>query len=187
MPYSLAVMRRALPVMLLPCLLGLAACGGSDQPKPQRPVVLQMTGPGDGVIVRSSGVELRGRVTPGALVTVEGEPVAVSAGSFAARVPLDAGGNVIDVMASVHGMSPAMTAVRVVRELTVRVPDISGDSPGDAKDRLAAAGLRVSVHEAGGLIDELLPVDRVVCGTDPGAGSIVDSGSTISVTVSKVC
>ena len=180
-------MRRALPLLLIPVLAGLSACGGSEDPKPMRPVVLRMTGPSDGVVVRSSGVELRGTVTPGAVVTVEGEPAAVSAGTFAARVPLDAGGNVIDVMASADGFAPSMTAVRIVRQLTVRVPDVGGDSPSDAKDRLAAAGLRVTVDEAGGLIDDLLPVDRVVCGTKPGAGSVVDSGSTIDVTVSKVC
>ncbi len=152
-----------------------------------RPVALRMTGPSDGVVVRSSGIELRGRVTPGAAVIVDGEPASVSAGSFAARVPLDAGGNVIDVMASVHGMAPSMTAVRIVRQLTVRVPDVGGDSPADANDSLAAAGLHVRMHESGGLIDDLLPVDRVVCATSPDAGSIVDSGATIDVSVAKVC
>jgi beta-lactam-binding protein with PASTA domain len=100
---------------------------------------------------------------------------------------LNAGGNVIDVMASADGRAPVMTAVRVVRQLTVRVPDVTGDSPGNAKERLAAAGLRVSVQEGGGLIDQLLPVDRIVCGMQPDAASTVDSGSTVTISVAKVC
>jgi Glucodextranase, domain B/PASTA domain len=173
-------------VLALPVLL-LAACGGSGDDAAKRPVLLRLTGPGDGKIVRAEGVDVAGSVTPGAVVTVRGERVAVTGGAFTARVPLDAGGNVIDVMASADGMAPAMTAVRVVRQLTVRVPDLAGDSPDNAKERLAAAGLRVDVHEAGGLIDELLPVDRVVCGSEPDAGSTVDSGSTVSISVAKVC
>jgi hypothetical protein len=178
---SLAAVLLALPVLCL------AACGGSGGDAAKRPVLLRMTGPGDGKIVRAEGIELTGTVTPKAVVTVRGERVAVTGGVFSARVPLDAGGNVIDVMASADGMTPAMTAVRVVRQLTVRVPDLGGDSPGNAKERLASAGLRVNVQEAGGLIDQLLPVDRAVCGTEPGAGSTVDSGSTVTIRVAKVC
>jgi Glucodextranase, domain B/PASTA domain len=177
----LAATLLALPVLLL------AACGGSGDDAAKRPVLLRMTGPGDGRIVRSEGVEVTGTVTPNAVVTVRGERVSVTGSTFSARVPLDAGGNVIDVMASADGMTPSMTAVRVVRQLTVRVPDVTGDSPGNAKKRLNSAGLRVNVNEAGGLIDELLPVDRVVCGSEPDAGSTVDSGSTVTIAVAKVC
>jgi hypothetical protein len=179
-------MRPLAALLALPVLL-LAACGGSGDDAAKRPVLLRLTGPGDGRIVRSEGVRVTGTVTPSAVVTVRGERVPVTGGAFSARVPIDAGGNVIDVMASADGLAPAMTAVRVVRQLTVRVPDVGGDSPGDAKERLAAAGLRVNVQEAGGLIDELLPVDRVVCGSEPDEGSTVDSGSTVTITVSKVC
>lgn len=167
--------------------LGLAGCGGSADDDPARPVFLKMTGPDDGAVIRADDVELTGRVTPGALVTVAGEPVAVRGGGFSARVALDAGGNVIDVMASRQGMRPSMTAVRVVRRLVVRVPDVVGDSPGDARERLAAAGLQVNVQEGGGLIDELLPVDRVVCDVEPDPGGTVDSGATVTLIVAKVC
>jgi hypothetical protein len=178
--------RLAVPFALLLTLL-LAACGGSGEDAPRKPVFLKLTGPADGAIVRENEIELKGLATRGADVTVAGKRAAVTGGVFSATVPLDAGGNVIDVMASADGRAPVMTALRVVRQLTVRIPDVGGDSPSDARDRLAASGLRVTVHEAGGLIDELLPVDRIVCGTDPGAGSTVDSGSTVDMTVSKVC
>ena len=135
----LAAALLALPVLLL------AACGGSGDDAPKRPVLLRMTGPGDGRIVRAGGVDVSGTVTPNAVVTVLGERVPVTAGAFSTRVPLDAGGNVIDVMASADGMAAAMTAVRVVRQLTVRVPDVAGDSPGNAKERLASALAMTSI------------------------------------------
>ena len=180
-------MRPLAAALVTLTVLLLAACGGSGDDAAKRPVLLRMTGPGDGRIVRAEGVEVTGTVTPKAVVTVRGERVGVTAGAFSARVPLHAGGNVIDVMASADGMAPAMTAVRVVRQLTVRVPDVAGDSPGNAKERLASAGLRVNVQEAGGLIDQLLPVDRVVCSSEPDAGSTVDSWSKVTIAVSKVC
>lgn len=180
-------MRRAAVALLALPLLALTACGGSGDQAAKRPVLLRVIGPRDGTVIRADGIELTGVVTPGAVVTVRGQTVAAAGGRFSARVPLDAGGNVIDVMASGDGLAPAMTAVRVVRRLTVRVPDVTGDSPGNAKERLAAAGLSVHVQEAGGLIDQLLPVDRVVCGVAPDAGSMVDSGATVTIAVAKVC
>jgi PASTA domain/Glucodextranase, domain B len=181
-------MRPAVLAFLALSALLLAACGGSDEDEPKTPVRVVMTGPGDGAVVRDDEIELTGSVTPaGAVVTIAGEPVEVSAGGFSTRVPLDPGGNVVDVMASADGMAPAMTAVRVVRRLTVRVPDLGGESPDGARERLAAAGLRADVVTAGGLIEDFLPGDRAVCGTEPDAGSTVDSGSTVEVTVAKVC
>jgi hypothetical protein len=166
--------------------VALVGCGGSND-GPAKPVFLRVTDPADGTVIRADAIELTGRVTPGALVTVAGQPVAERGGDFTARVDIEAGGNVIDVLASRDGMRPSMTAVRVVRRLQVRVPDVVGDSPGDARERLAAAGLEVEVHEGGGLIDELLPVDRIVCDVDPDPGSEVDSGVTVTLTVAKVC
>lgn len=183
-------MRAPLACVLAPLGLGLAlaACGDSGGDRPPPPVRVTMTGPGDGAIVRAGEVDLRGRVAPaGAAVRVDGEPVAVSGGRFEARVPLDAGGNVIDVMATADERSPTMTALRVVRRLTVRVPDVRGDSPDGAVERLAGAGLRPRLRDVGGLIEELLPLGYEVCGTDPGDGSTVDSGSTVDVLVAKVC
>ncbi|HVE67705.1 MAG TPA: PASTA domain-containing protein [Solirubrobacteraceae bacterium] len=181
-------MRAALACVLAPVALALAACGDAAGDRPPAPVRVVMTGPGDGAIVRAGAVDLRGTVAPaGASVRVDGEPVVVSAGRFEARVPLDAGGNVIDVRATAQDRSPAMTALRVVRRLTVRIPDVRGDSPDGAVERLAAAGLRPRLRDVGGLIEELLPVGYEVCGTDPGEGSTVDSGAAVSVLVAKVC
>jgi hypothetical protein len=181
-------MRPLAPALLAACALALPACGGSDADSSAQPVRLTMTGPADGSVVRAGEVELTGRVIPaGAAVTVRGEGVAVHGGRFSARVPLDAGGNVIDVMATARELAPAMTAVRVERRLTIRVPDVVGDSPNDAQARLAAAGLVVRTDDVGGVLDDLLPASRGVCETDPGAGSTVDRGSTVKVSVAKVC
>ena len=69
-----------------------------------------MTGPGDGSVVRDDESELTGSVTPaGAVVSVQGEPVDVSAGASPRASTLDPGGNVVDVMASADRMAPAMT------------------------------------------------------------------------------
>jgi hypothetical protein len=172
----------------LACVLGLAACGGGPSDRPPPPVRVTLTGPGDGAVVRDGAVDLSGRVVPAvASVRVGGQPVAVHAGRFQARVALDAGGNVIDVMATARERTPAMTALRVVRRLTVRIPDLRGDSPDGAVERLAAAGLRARLKDVGGIVDEVLPIGRRVCGTEPGSETTVDSGSTVRVLVAKVC
>src|SRR3954468_12229270 len=97
--------RLAVPFALL-FTLSLAACGGSGDDAPRKPVFLKMTGPADGVIVRENEVELKGLATRGAVVTVAGSRVSVTGGAFSTSVPLDAGGNVIDVMASADGRAP---------------------------------------------------------------------------------
>jgi hypothetical protein len=102
-------------------------------------------------------------------------------------VALDAGGNVIDVMATAPQRSPALTAVRVIRQLTIRMPDVRGTSPEAALARLSAVGLRPRLRDVGNLIDQLLPTARDVCGTEPGAGATVDHGASVDVLVAKLC
>lgn len=170
------------------CPLALAACGGSSSPATKPPVRLSVDAPGDGAVVRAGTVEISGRVSPaGASVTVLGRSATITGGTFSASVPLEAGDNVIDVMATGPSSRPAMTAVRILREITVRVPDVTGDSPSDARSRLEQVGLRADVRESGGLLEDLLPTDPSVCEVKPAPGTRVDRGSTVRLRASKVC
>jgi beta-lactam-binding protein with PASTA domain len=69
----------------------------------------------------------------------------------------------------------------------VELPDLIGASRDDAIDRLDALGLRAEVDEQGGLLDELLGGDWIVCASDPPPGSEVPRGASIHLTVSKGC
>ena len=80
-----------------------------------------------------------------------------------------------------------MIAIRVRRQVSVRVPDLVGFTPSDAKDALAGKGLEADVQESSGLFDFLLPEDARVCETDPQAGAEVDPGTTVSVFAAKRC
>ena len=61
----------------------------------------------------------------------------------------------------------------------VEVPDVTGLSRGSAEDTLTAEGLKVSVREE----PSDKPEDEVVS-QDPAAGTEVDAGSRITITVS---
>jgi hypothetical protein len=185
---------RALPVLVLACLAFTAAgCGGNgEEPRvqtPPPPVDLDVTAPDDLATVRTGAVEVRGSVSPaGAVVTVLGRPAAVSGGgSFSARVALDPGDNVIDVMATARGRGPAMTAFRVTREVPVEVPDLDGLEVPAVEQRLGAAALGVDVERGGGLLEELLPGEPAVCEQDPEPGAKVRRGTTVHVVVAKSC
>jgi beta-lactam-binding protein with PASTA domain len=80
-----------------------------------------------------------------------------------------------------------MAAVRVRRQVTVAVPELTGFTPSDAKDTLAGLGLEADVQEAGGLIELLLPEDARVCETDPAPGTDVAPGTTVKVSAAKRC
>src|SRR3977135_2287241 len=138
MPYSAAVMRR-LGLLLTPaCPRALpparAACGHASPTASKPPVRLSVDAPGDGAVVRDGTVEISGRVSPaGASVTVLGRSATTAGGSFSASVPLQAGDNVVDVMATAPSARPALTAVRILREITIRGPGVTGESPGGAR------------------------------------------------------
>ena len=88
-------------------------------------------------------------------------------------------------MASADEMAPAMTAVRVVRRLTVRAGPRRGIA-GRARERLAAPDCAPMWSR--GRPDRRHPPRRQVGVRDRGpAGSTVDSGTTVEVTVAKVC
>jgi hypothetical protein len=177
-------------VLVTACLFA-AGCGGDDDPPPQRalaPVVLEVTEPNDETVVRTESVRVAGTVSPaGATVRVNGRAAESEGSQFTAEVPLDPGANVVDVIASARGRAPALTAVRVTRELPVEVPDLAGLAVEEAESRLADAGLRAKVEDDGGFFDELLPGDPAVCEQDPEAGSEVRRGTVVRLSIAKQC
>ena len=170
---------------------GLAGCGGDEEPRAARasvPVKLDVNAPADLTVVRAEVVEVRGTVSPdGASVQVLGKAAHVSGGSFSTDVPLAAGTNVIDVMSTAQGREPAMTAVRVTREVPVEVPDFGRMDVDEARQRAGDAGLKLAVEERGGLLEDILPGELGVCDQEPAAGSDVRRGTTVRVLVAKSC
>jgi serine/threonine-protein kinase len=145
--------------------------------------------PSDSARVVGDTVELSGTVTPAdARVLVDGrEASGDGAGGFTATVALDPGANVVDVVAGAPRRRPAMLALRVVRELPVTIPDLSGRPPDEAERRLRDLGLEVKVRRRAGLLEDLIPGGTGVCGSDPKPGRSVEPGSTVELTVSKTC
>jgi glucodextranase-like protein/PASTA domain-containing protein len=168
-------------------VVALAGCGDSKKPAP--PVRLTVDAPTDMALLHDDSVEVHGVVSPAsARVVVEGKDVHVSSGTFSTRVDLLPGTNLIDVEAGAKGGArPAMIALRVRRQVTVSVPDLTGVTPSDARDTLAGLGLKADVKESTGLLDFLLPEDARVCQTDPAAGTDVDPGTTVTVFAAKRC
>ncbi len=179
------------PLLLPAAALGaaaLASCGGDDASPAPPPVRLAVTAPRDQAVVPARRIELRGTVRPsGASVTVGGKRAAVSGGTFRASVALAPGTNVIDVLARAGAARPALTAIRVRRDVSVRIPDVTGLPVESARRRLIALGLNVDVQEDGGILDRLLPGDPRVCDTEPRADGRVDSGSTVRLLVARRC
>jgi hypothetical protein len=169
---------------------GLAGCSrGAEQPAkvPER-VRLNVTAPRDGAVVRDESVLVSGTVRPpGAVMVIDGREIDTSRGTFSTEVPLDVGGNVIDVLASAGRRRPGVVALRVTRQIAVRVPSLAGVSADEARDRLAALGLRPEITDRGTLLEDLLPIDAVVCNVDPAVGTEVQGGATIRVEVRKLC
>ena len=177
-------------LFILVCLAA-AGCGGDDNERAQRPLTpvrLAVNEPNDLAVVQADSVDVQGTVEPaGAQVRVMGERADVSGGTFRAKVALDPGPNVIDVIATARGRGTAMTAFRVTRELPVEVPDLVGLQEQEVDDKLSEAGLRAQVEVRGGLIEELLPGEPAVCEQDPEAGTEVRRGTTVRVELSKSC
>jgi hypothetical protein len=183
---------RARTLVALACLAAAAAgCGGDDNERAQRalvPVELDVSSPADMAVVQSETVEVRGRVEPaGANVRVLGEPADVSGETWSSQVPLNPGANVIDVIATARGRGSAMTAFRVTREMPVEIPDLDGLEVPEVEKQLSDAGLRLTVDERGGLLEDLLPGEPVVCEQDPEPGTEVRRGTTVRVEVSRGC
>lgn len=180
-------MRRPPALVLLVALA--AGCGGGDRAAaPVRAVQLDVLSPADAATVEDGDVVVRGRVRPSASsVRVLGREVEVAGGTFSAPVDLEEGANLVDVAASAPGRRPASTAVRIVREVPVEVPELDGAEPQEAREALEGLGLQPRLARGGGLLDSLLPGEIGVCSTDPEAGSRVRPGTPVAVEVAKVC
>ena len=164
----------------------VCGCGGDDGGEPRAaraalPVALDVSAPTDEATVRAEVIDVRGSVDP------PGAPAHGRGGGFAAAGPRQPGANVIDVIAPGRGREPAMTALRVVREMPVEVPDLEDAEITEAQERVADVGLELEVHESGGLFDELFGGELAVCSQDPEAGELVRRGTTIVVSVARSC
>jgi hypothetical protein len=183
------------PSLVCAALAAVAAlaggCGGDASPRATRgaaPVRITLSSPGDLASTRSDTLTVSGSVSPAdASVRVLGRPADVVAGAFSARVPLRPGANVIDLAATAPVHGPALTAVRVTREMPIRVPDLEHLTPDDAAAKLAALGLRLRTRDDGGLFEGILPGTPGVCAQRPAAGTEVRAGARVLVLVAKRC
>ena len=171
---------------------GLAGCGADDPARDRAaelaPVRLHITAPADAATVRGGNVDVRGRVRPAvAEVTVLGRPALVTQGRFSAVVPLEPGVNVLDVIATAPRRRPALTALRVTRDVLVTVPQLSGVQEDELERVLEPLGLRADVQRGGGILDALRPGEAAVCEQEPRAGARVRRGRTVLVVVAKRC
>ena len=138
-----------------------------------------MTVPQDGATVRAETVAVEGTVQPaGARVQVLGKDVGVEGGRWHAEVPLEPGANLVDVAASADGRRPAFASLRIVLEVRVTVPDVTGDDADSAQDQLEGLGLKVvdggrrrlprpaAPGRSRRLLDQPEPGTQVLPGTD---------------------
>ena len=176
-------------LLVLGLCLAFAGCGADDPPKlPTEHVRLQVTAPADRASVRRGTIDVQGRVSPKrTAVTVLGRPALVTDGRFTVVVPLEPGMNVIDVSATAPRRLPALTAVRVIRDVLVTVPELAGVLEEELDGRLEPLGLRADVQRGGGLFDVLRSAERRVCEQDPQAGARVRRGRVIDVIVARKC
>jgi hypothetical protein len=102
-------------VLVAALSFGTAGCGGSS--KAASNVALQVAAPQDGGSVNADRVTVRGTVTPAnATVQILGKPAQVGNGVFVGSVPLHAGSNTIDIVASAAGSTPSTTTITVTRK-----------------------------------------------------------------------
>ena len=157
--------------LLLAAGLALSACGETPRPTTEPRVKLKLNLPDDGRSIRDDAVLVRGTVTPAdATVQIAGHTASVDGGQFSLTVSLDPGGNVIDVAATAPGRRPATDAVRIIRDMRVEVPALSGQSYTDAVDALKRLGLTASEDRGGTWLDKVLGTQFRVCATQPAAG-----------------
>jgi Glucodextranase, domain B/PASTA domain len=180
---------RPLALLLTTGLL-LAGCGGSE---PQRTgatprVSLRLVTPDDGGMQREDRVQVRGTVSPAdATVKVAGEDADVQGGEFTAEVPLEPGGNVIDISASSPGRRPATDAVRITRDMRVPVPRLVGLELDQAIETLGQAGLKHEERPSGSWLDRVIPGTMYVCAVEPDEETPVERQSTVVLITQREC
>lgn len=170
--------------------LSIAGCGtDADAPGTGAGPALKLTAPVAGQVVRGSTVAVRG-ITPEGYseIRVAGEKAVLRKGLFEARVPLEAGENVIDVVAVGAGKEPATTNVSVVQVPRDRalVPDVIDERLDEAQVHLTDAGFGYDTVGGGvaGIVNE---TNWTVCDTTPDVGSAVPPGATVTLVVRRVC
>lgn len=166
----------------------LCACGRTARP-PAPPVKLTLSAPADGSRIESSTATVSGVVTPRtARVLILGQTVTPDGGGdFSATVALVPGTNLIDVIASTPHARPAMTALRVIRYVLIKVPDVTGESPSNAAAAIRGAGLKPQLNGDSNPFSFLLPLPQQVCSQSPSGGAQVDPNHTVILQVGKVC
>ncbi len=167
----------------------IGGCGQATKPMPVAPVRLSQLAPSDGMRVSSDAVTISGTVSPQhASVSVMGRQVTTSAdGHFSAKAKLQVGTNLIDVIASNGRARPAMTALRVFRYVLISVPDVEGRSPKAAADAIKAVGLTPKVQGSSDPFNFLIPVSSQVCQQTPRPHTRVNPGSTVTLSIGKLC
>jgi hypothetical protein len=109
------VARLVLVAIAVVVSAGIGGCGSSSKTASSN-VTLQITSPQDGDSISVDRVTVRGTVTPNdATVQILGKPAQVGNGVFVGSVPLHAGSNAIDVVASAAGATPATTTITITR------------------------------------------------------------------------
>jgi hypothetical protein len=184
-------MADAMRSLVLPfaALLALSACGGAARPSgPEPRVTLKLTAPNDSAVLRADHVQVQGTVSPsGAAVQVGGRRAEVQDGSFSASVALDPGANVIDVSASAAGRRAEVGAVRVVRDMHIKLPPLVGAAQADAEAQLAKLGFEVDTKRGGSLLDRFFGGDLQVCESDPPGGTLVLPHTVVTIVVARNC
>ncbi|MGK9167186.1 FecR domain-containing protein [Inquilinus limosus] len=141
----------------------------------EAPPFLRLDAPGEGAIERDATIEIRGETEPGATVTANGRPVAVSAlGRFAGPMAASEGDNRVEIVAT----DPAGNVTRLARRFS-HMPDrseavlLDASIPRDPAGRILAAGDTVS------LAGRTRPDSRIdVVGADGAPrGSAASNGS----------
>jgi hypothetical protein len=181
----------ALVALLAVGALLVAGCGSSAKGSAGRapaPVALTVAAPSDLASTTGATLTVTGTVAPAdATVRVLGQPAEVVGGRFTARVPLSPGANVIDLAATAQGRGPALTALRVTREMPIVLPDLTHLTTDAARARVERLGLRLRTQDTGGLFEKILPGTVGVCDQRPDPGTQVRRGTVVLALVAKRC